>query len=216
VDLGVGAGALWDKIAGYGGPRRTPGEAVEALEEAIEIMHLIWETQGVTETVSYTGRHYRLSDAQPGPRPARPIPIWLGAYRTRMLRLVGRLADGWSVSENNVPAEQIPAMQELIDRAAREAGRDPGVIRRNYNLMGTILTGSQDRIRPGQPGIRFAPPAAWVDAIVRYATELRMDTFVYWPVAGQEREQLRLFAEEVIPRVRQRLKVEAGKSKEER
>jgi alkanesulfonate monooxygenase SsuD/methylene tetrahydromethanopterin reductase-like flavin-dependent oxidoreductase (luciferase family) len=124
-----------------------------------------------------------------------------------MLRLTGRLADGWSVSENRVPAERIPVMQELIDRAAREAGRDPDAIRRNYNLMGTILTGLQGRIRPRQPGIRFAAPDAWVDAIVRYATELRMDTFVYWPVAGQERKQLRLFAEEVIPRVRQRLKV---------
>jgi alkanesulfonate monooxygenase SsuD/methylene tetrahydromethanopterin reductase-like flavin-dependent oxidoreductase (luciferase family) len=37
IELGLGAGAFWDAIAAMGGPRRTPGEAVEALEEAISI-----------------------------------------------------------------------------------------------------------------------------------------------------------------------------------
>ena len=34
-ELGLGAGGYPDPIAGYGGPRRTPGESVEALDEAI-------------------------------------------------------------------------------------------------------------------------------------------------------------------------------------
>ncbi len=29
------------------------------------------------------------------PAPAHPIPVWLGAYGPRMLRIVGTLADGW-------------------------------------------------------------------------------------------------------------------------
>src|SRR4051812_10760854 len=35
LDLGLGAGGFWDPIAAMGGERRTPGEAVQALEEAI-------------------------------------------------------------------------------------------------------------------------------------------------------------------------------------
>src|SRR5205823_4347208 len=35
VELGLGAGAFWDAIAAMGGPSRTPGESVEALEQAI-------------------------------------------------------------------------------------------------------------------------------------------------------------------------------------
>src|ERR671918_44469 len=36
VELGLGAGGFWDAIAGYGGPRRTPGQALAALAEAVE------------------------------------------------------------------------------------------------------------------------------------------------------------------------------------
>src|SRR5437764_833920 len=35
VDLGLGAGAFWDAIEALGGPRRSPRESVDALEEAI-------------------------------------------------------------------------------------------------------------------------------------------------------------------------------------
>ncbi len=44
VDLGLGAGAFGDAIAAMGGPRRTPGEAVEALEEAITVLRQLWDT----------------------------------------------------------------------------------------------------------------------------------------------------------------------------
>src|SRR5664279_5417178 len=37
VELGLGAGAFWDAIEAMGGPRRTPGESVVALEEAVTI-----------------------------------------------------------------------------------------------------------------------------------------------------------------------------------
>lgn len=208
VEIGLGAGAFWDAIAGYGGPRRTPSEAVEALAEAIEVMRLIWSSG--EQRVSYAGRFYRLEGARPGPVPPHRIGIWLGALKPRMLRLIGRSADGWSVSENFVPPEQIPAMQAQIDDAAGEAGRDPAAIRRNYNLMGTILDGSGTRMRPRQPGIRFAAAAHWIEVMVRYASELDMDSFIYWPVAGDERPQLRLFAEEVVPGVREQLRAVRG------
>jgi hypothetical protein len=52
--------------------------------------------------------------------------------------------------------------------------------------------------------MRFAPVRGWVEAIASHA-EIGLDTFIYWPVVGQEREQLRLFAEEVVPGVREQL-----------
>ena len=36
-ELGLGAGAFWDAVAGMGGPRRTGREAADALEEALPI-----------------------------------------------------------------------------------------------------------------------------------------------------------------------------------
>jgi alkanesulfonate monooxygenase SsuD/methylene tetrahydromethanopterin reductase-like flavin-dependent oxidoreductase (luciferase family) len=67
-------------IAGYSGPARTPGESVEALDEAIDVIRLLWSEE---RSVSFEGKHYRLEDARPGPRPAHPIGIWVGAFKPR-------------------------------------------------------------------------------------------------------------------------------------
>src|SRR5437588_6934822 len=82
-ELGLGAGGLPDQIAGYGGPRRTPGESVEALEEAIDLIRLLWSDE---RRVSFEGKHYRLDGAYSGPRPAHPIGIWVAAFKPRMIR----------------------------------------------------------------------------------------------------------------------------------
>jgi len=42
VELGLGAGGFWDAIKAMGGSVRTPGEAVSALEEAIQVIRLVW------------------------------------------------------------------------------------------------------------------------------------------------------------------------------
>jgi alkanesulfonate monooxygenase SsuD/methylene tetrahydromethanopterin reductase-like flavin-dependent oxidoreductase (luciferase family) len=40
-ELDLGAGGFQDQIAGIGGPRRSPAESVEALDEAIEVIRLM-------------------------------------------------------------------------------------------------------------------------------------------------------------------------------
>lgn len=205
VELGLGAGAAWDAIASYGGPRRTPGEAVDALEEAIHVMRLLWTQQDSPQRASFPGRYYGLDNAQIGPTPAHRIGIWLGALKPRMLRLTGRLADGLSISHNWVPPEQVPALQQLIDEAADAAGRDPQAIRRNYNVMGMIQSPAEMSIHARQPGMIMGTTDTWIDTLVRFYTSLGMDTFIFWPVAGDAREQARHWSEEVVPGVRERL-----------
>jgi alkanesulfonate monooxygenase SsuD/methylene tetrahydromethanopterin reductase-like flavin-dependent oxidoreductase (luciferase family) len=63
-ELGLGAGAFQDHIAGMGGPRRSPGESVEALEEAIEVIRLRWSGE---RSVSFEGRHYLAGEPLAGP-----------------------------------------------------------------------------------------------------------------------------------------------------
>jgi alkanesulfonate monooxygenase SsuD/methylene tetrahydromethanopterin reductase-like flavin-dependent oxidoreductase (luciferase family) len=130
-ELGLGAGDLADVIANFGGPRRTPGESVEALDEAIDVIRLLWSDE---RSVSFTGSHYMLHDVRPGPRPAHPISIWVGAFKPRMIRLVGRKADGWLPSLGVLTREELRAGNAQIDAAAAKAGRDPGSIRRILNL----------------------------------------------------------------------------------
>ena len=92
AELGLGTGAFWDAIVANGGPRRAPGEAVEALEEAIAIIRAIWAAD---RSVRVDGRHYQVVGAKAGPAPAHDMGIWVGSYKPRMLRVTGRLADGW-------------------------------------------------------------------------------------------------------------------------
>ena len=131
VELGLGTGAFWDAIVAAGGPRRTPGESIEALEEAIAIIRGVWSGAG---SVVVEGKHYQVKGLHAGPAPAHPIGIWIGALKPRMLRLTGRLADGWLPSMGYAEPSALRAMNATIDGAARTAGRDPAAIRRLYNV----------------------------------------------------------------------------------
>jgi alkanesulfonate monooxygenase SsuD/methylene tetrahydromethanopterin reductase-like flavin-dependent oxidoreductase (luciferase family) len=205
VELGLGTGAFWDAIASYGGPRRTPGEAVGALAEAIPLMRLIWQPFVPGEKVSFTGRHYQLNGAEPGPAPAHPIPIWVGALGPRLLNATGRLADGWIISSPRYPAETLAPMHEKIDAGAREAGRDPTAIRRWYNIAGEIVPPGQRATTTARPGITVGSVGDWVAEIMRYYRQYRMDTFVFRTTTQENAQQAQLFAAEVVPAVKEAL-----------
>jgi alkanesulfonate monooxygenase SsuD/methylene tetrahydromethanopterin reductase-like flavin-dependent oxidoreductase (luciferase family) len=194
VEIGLGAGAFWDAVAAMGGPRRSPGEAVRALEEAIRVMRLVWSEE---RSIRFEGEFYGLSGMRPGPAPAHPIGIWVGAYGPRMLGLIGRLADGWVPSLAYSPPERLPEMQDRIDAAAQEAGRDPAEITRVYNVDG--------RIGPEGSGLLEGPPRKWAEVLSGFALERGMDTFVFWPngPAEEHERQVELFAGEVAPAVRE-------------
>ena len=190
VELGLGAGAFWDAIEAMGGPRRSPGEAVAAIEEAIDVIRLVWSGQ---RGVRYEGRHYRVSGLHTGPVPAHDIGIWLGAGRPRMLDLIGRKADGWVPSSSWAPPDALPASLRRIDEAADRAGRDPTTIRRVYNLMG--------RIQPTR-GVRFQGPLPyWIEELAGLV-EIGMDTFIFWPAGDDPLGQVEAFASEIAPEVR--------------
>jgi alkanesulfonate monooxygenase SsuD/methylene tetrahydromethanopterin reductase-like flavin-dependent oxidoreductase (luciferase family) len=133
VELGLGAGSFWDGIEAMGGPRRTPGESVTALEEAMGIIRAFLDME---PSVSLDGEHYRAKGAKPGPAPAHRIGLWVGAYKPRMLRLTGRLGDGWLPSLGYLSDDRIAGLHQTIDDAATRAGRDPRDIVRAVNLGG--------------------------------------------------------------------------------
>ena len=194
-ELGLGAGAFWDAIAAMGGPARSPRESVDALEEAIAIIRRSWSGE---RSVSAQGEHYAVHGFHPGPPPAHPIGIWLGAYKPRMLALTGRAADGWVPSLGNSTPSALAGMQRRVDDAATAAGRDPRAIRRVLNVGGTIADGPTSALLHG-------PPAHWIETLTGFVLELGFDTFVLWP-EGDVLPQLERFAAEVVPGVRANLR----------
>ena len=189
-ELGLGAGAFADGIAGMGGPRRTPAESVAALSEAIDIIKAFW----AGEPFSFQGSCYSAPDVQPAPAPAHPIGLWLGVRGPRAVALAGEKADGWSVSASFVPPERLAELNGIIDDAALAAGRDPDQITRLYNVMGLIT--DQDE------GPFHGPPQRWVDTLADLYENKQMNAFIYWPSADRER-QSRIFAEQVVPLARE-------------
>lgn len=169
VELGLGTGAFWDAIAAAGGPRRTPGEATTALEEAIEVIRGVWSGRG---SVSVDGEHYRVKGLHAGPAPAHPVGIWLGAYKPRMLRLTGRLADGWLPSMGYAGPTELPAMNATIDEAARRAGRDPAAVRRLYNVDPGVRPEQLAELALGHGMSTFILPVASVRDVQRFAAEV--------------------------------------------
>jgi alkanesulfonate monooxygenase SsuD/methylene tetrahydromethanopterin reductase-like flavin-dependent oxidoreductase (luciferase family) len=189
-ELGLGAGAFADGIAGMGGPRRTPAEARAALSEAIDIIRASW----AAEPFSFEGTYYQAPSVQPGPPPAHPAGIWLGVGGPRAVALVGAKADGWSVSSPRVPPERLPELNDIITGAALEENRDPDEITRLYNVMGLISADDQ--------GPFHGPVERWIETLVSLYDQ--MNAFVFWPSGDRER-QSRIFAEEVVPAAREAL-----------
>ena len=80
--LGLGAGYHDTEIRAVGGPDPAPGAKENGLEEAIAIVRAAW----TRSDVSYHGGVYSVDDLDLEPKPAGPIPIWLGAVGPRGAR----------------------------------------------------------------------------------------------------------------------------------
>lgn len=128
--LGLGGGYSDQEIAALGGPAISPAGKIDGLAEAIQVIRGAWTQSGYTQH----GRHHSVRGLEMEPKPARPIPVWLGTFGPRALAVTGRLADGWIPSLGYMPVEEIPAMRRRIDAAAEAAGRRPDEIRGILNL----------------------------------------------------------------------------------
>src|SRR5690606_17708300 len=158
LELGLGAGGFWDAIEAMGGTRLTPGESVDALSEGIDVIRAVWDTS-TRERLVLDGEHHRLAGAKRGPAPAHDIGIWVGAYKPRMLRLVGRKADGWLPSLAYLESlDDIADGNATIDEAASAAGRDPRSVRRLLNIGGQLTAQRSSRLLVG-------PPAQWAEQL---------------------------------------------------
>jgi alkanesulfonate monooxygenase SsuD/methylene tetrahydromethanopterin reductase-like flavin-dependent oxidoreductase (luciferase family) len=180
LELGLGAGAFWDVIEAMGGPRRSPKESVDALEEAIAVIRAMWSGE---RGLRVDGQHYRLAGVHSGPRPAHEIGIWLGAAGPRMMRITGRLADGWLPSMSWLDPAGIAERHRVIDDAARRAGRDPSEVRRIVNAGSAA---SYD-----------------ADGLVRLYAEYRFDTLLLSPDEDDPIASIRRLGEDLAPSARE-------------
>jgi alkanesulfonate monooxygenase SsuD/methylene tetrahydromethanopterin reductase-like flavin-dependent oxidoreductase (luciferase family) len=203
-EAGIGGGGFLDAAAAMGA-RLTPGESLEALEEAVAILRASWSGD---RSLHFEGRHYRLDGMHPGPAPAHEIGIWLGAAKPRALRLTGRVADGWAAPlMNYYPPAAVAESQAIIDAAAREAGSDPAEIRRIYNVPGEFTATAPAPASDTDEAI-VGPPDQWADVLTHLALDLGFGTFAL--ISPPDPEKLRTFIDDVAPQVRERVAAARG------
>jgi len=189
-ELGLGAGAFWDAIEAMGGDRRTQGQAITALEEAIAVIRGIWDTDA-RDPLHVEGRYYGLSGAQRGPRSAHPIPILVGSIKPRMLALTGRLADGWLPSQPFLTSPTLSEANTIIDEAAAAAGREPSAVRRLLNIIPI----------PGRN------PRDWAEELATLVRDEKISLFI---LASDDPRALQAFIEDVSPAVRELSATDGG------
>jgi alkanesulfonate monooxygenase SsuD/methylene tetrahydromethanopterin reductase-like flavin-dependent oxidoreductase (luciferase family) len=204
-EAGLGAGGYLEPAHAMGAPALTPGESIEALEEAVEILRESWNG---ARSIRHHGRHYQLEGMKPGPSPAHPIEIWLGAAKPRALALTGRVADGWVAPMMiYMPSAEIPAAEELIDGAARDADRGPEAIRRIYIVSGEFTPAAPAPARDTDQTI-IGPPDRWVGVLTHFALDLGFSSLIL--AAPPDPATLRTYIEEVAPQVRERVAAARG------
>jgi G6PDH family F420-dependent oxidoreductase len=111
--FGVGSGeALNEHILGDRWP--IAEVRLEMLEEAIELIRLLWSG----DAVSHEGRHYRVEHARLYTLPEAPPPILVSGFGPKAAELAGRVGDGYCITMPDA---------ELISRF-RSAGGGTGLV----------------------------------------------------------------------------------------
>lgn len=175
LELAMGAAWFAEEHEQLGIEFPTPGERIDRLDEAIQVITLLM----TEDEASFDGRYYRLRHATYWPRPVqRPRPpLWIGGGGERkLLPLVARRADMWHGFGS---VRELTRKSGLLDRLAEEAGRDPMTIGRSTNLS---LSEPWDEVR------RRADALA--DAGFSYLV-------ASWPSEGRARVEE--FADQVMP-----------------
>lgn len=178
--LGVGAGWFELEHQEYGMPFRTIGARLQRLDEALEVIKLLW----ANERSIFSGKHYELHDASFNPKPLqqpRP-PILVGATGENVaLKIVAKHADMWnSFGTPEVFHHKIA----ILDEHCRTLGRDPETIEKS------VLVSAANSAGP----FELSDARRQIDAY--HAAGV---THIIFSVYPKNREWVRRFAREIIP-----------------
>jgi alkanesulfonate monooxygenase SsuD/methylene tetrahydromethanopterin reductase-like flavin-dependent oxidoreductase (luciferase family) len=201
VVLGMGAGGLWDRICDMGVPRLSPGEAVDAFEEAIVLIKLL---AGGGPPVTYRGRHYQVSRVDPAPVAAPAV--WTGSVGRKSLAATGRVADGWIPGHAaDWLSDHYRASRPVIDEAAAAAGRDPRAVRTIFNFPGQITDRPLAATRDHEGRWLGGSPGQWAQELTGAVIEHGAAGFMLFSPQGgaPDSASLTRWAREVVPAVRE-------------
>jgi len=118
--LGVGSGEALNEVP-LGAEWPSPGEKVERMEEALEIIRALWDGERLSG-----GRYFKTNRAHVHSRPEhRRPPIYVSAFGPKAAGVAARQGDGiWTLAD----PESAPEILDAYRSAAEDAGREPGEV----------------------------------------------------------------------------------------
>jgi probable F420-dependent oxidoreductase len=189
--LGLGGGYSDSEFRAFGLTVPTPRDKIDGLDEAVQIMRGLWSEP----EFSFAGRLYRTEHADLEPKPERHIPVWLGTFGDRALRVTGRLADGWIPSLGYVTDAELLAMRGKVLAARAGAGQDDFTCALNLEVH---VGGRSD---PAQPGL-VAGPAEQIAERLRGFAQVGFTAFNVIPAGPSASDQLERISAELFPLLR--------------
>ncbi|MAT06358.1 MAG: LLM class flavin-dependent oxidoreductase [Acidimicrobiaceae bacterium] len=201
LDVGLGVGYRREEFEQLGVPF---ADRTSLLEETVAVLRAMWSEERVT----FDGRHWQLSNAEPHIHPVqRPSPpIWIGASSEAGVRRAARIGDAWPIgprlsldrirellaafddarATSGRPAARHPIRREIVIGADRDAARARfhDMTAERYEAYaarerGSIAGGDEN----SEPAIVGTPDQV-VDEVLRMAAELPVGpviTRVQWP-----------------------------------
>jgi F420-dependent oxidoreductase-like protein len=126
LDVGIGAGWSKGEFEAYGYRFPSPGERLDMLEEAVQVILAMW----TEDVATFIGKHYRVDGAINRPKPIQKPhpPLWVaGGGEKRTLRLVAQYGDfanfGDGIEIFRHKSEVLAAHCEAVGRPYEEIGR---------------------------------------------------------------------------------------------
>jgi alkanesulfonate monooxygenase SsuD/methylene tetrahydromethanopterin reductase-like flavin-dependent oxidoreductase (luciferase family) len=189
-------------------------ERWKRFDESVAILRVLLRGEEAGPT-----QFYAMPDAELAPRPYRPdgVPIWIGSWGSDAgLRRVARLADGWLASAYNTSPEVFGEAKRSLAEKLAERGRDPDGFPNALVTMWTWV--SEDVAETSRmldevlaPLLRRDPTELrdrlcigsaeyCVDVLNEYA-QAGCEWVQLWPL-GDERRQIELLADSVLPKLR--------------
>jgi F420-dependent oxidoreductase-like protein len=223
LEMGIGAGWYEAEFLGYGYRFEKPATRIGRLAEAVEIMEALW----TDDVVDYEGKHYRLQGAICRPKPVQQphIPLWIaGGGEQLTLRIVaehaayanfGQTIDNFD-RKSEVLAGHCAAVSRDFDEIVRSAnfnvviGATEGEVAERLDWYRSHLSPflAEDRIEQTIRGnfIDAGGVAGTPEQVVAHFEKWRAAgcdyAICYFPDAAYDRTGLELFAEQVIPALR--------------
>jgi len=205
--LGIGAGWHEAEYRAYGYDFPSNHVRVEQLDEALQIIKLMW----LQDAATFTGEHHHILEARCDPRPD-PIPrIMVGAFKPKMLRLAARHANEWNVSSTGI--ERYRQLAGEFGRACAEIGRDPATVTRSWGggcfcartqAEAEKMAGDFNSHEEDANNFDFVGTPAQIVVQMQPFIDMGVTTFMLDCVGFPDLTPLQLVIDEVLPAVRTR------------